>query len=293
MDLRLVGGAVVSGAYFGDRCSPVSTSALLVAELTNTEVFDNIPRMMKSALVPFLLSCAVYLGLGFAAAPSGDVPDLTALFGREFSLHWAALLPAAVILVLSMMRVSVKPAMAASIAVSVPVCLLLQHTAPAEILRMAFTGYRAADPEVAAMLNGGGIGSMLRSGGIVCISSSFSGIFRETGLLDGAKGAVEKLASRKGSYAAMLCTAAAAGVIACNQTLTIMLTSQLCGSLKKDKHSFALGLADTAVVVAPLVPWSIAGAVPLASVGAPLSGIWFACYLYLLPLWRLLRMKSL
>ena len=187
----------------------------------------------------------------------------------------------------------VKPAMAASIAVSVPVCLLLQHTAPAEILRMAFTGYRAADPEVAVMLNGGGISSMLRSGGIVCISSSFSGIFRETGLLDGAKGAVEKLASRKGSYAAMLCTAAVSGVIACNQTLTIMLTSQLCGSLNKDRHGFALGLADTAVVVAPLVPWSIAGSVPLASVGAPLSGIWFACYLYLLPLWRLLRMKSL
>ena len=293
VDLRLVGGAVLSGAYFGDRCSPVSTSALLVAELTNTVVFDNIPRMMKSALVPFLLSCAVYLGLGFAAAPSGDVPDLTALFGREFSLHWAALLPAAVILVLSMMRVSVKPAMAASIAVAVPVCLLLQHTAPAEILRMAFTGYRAADPEVAAMLNGGGISSMLRVGGIVCISSSFSGIFRETGLLDGVRGEVEKLASRMGPYAAMLCTAAVSGIIACNQTLSIMLTSQLCWSLNKDKHRFALGLADTAVVVAPLVPWSIAGSVPLASVGAPLSGIWFACYLYLLPLWRLLRMKSL
>ena len=91
----------------------------------------------------------------------------------------------------------------------------------------------------------------------------------------------------------MLLTSALSGIIACNQTLTIMLTSQLCGSLMKDRHNFALGLADTAVVVAPLVPWSIAGAVPLASVGAPLSGIWFACYLYFLPVWRLLRMNTL
>ena len=41
------------------------------------------------------------------------------------------------------------------------------------------------------------------------------------------------------------------------------------------------------VVVAPLVPWSIAGGVPLASIAAPTASIFFACYLYLLPLWRL------
>ena len=293
VDLRLMGGAVLSGAYFGDRCSPVSTSALLVAELTDTNVFDNIGRMMNTGLVPFILSSAVYLGLGFAAAPSGDVPDLTALFGREFVLHWAALLPAAVILVLSLLRVSVKPAMATSIAVSVPICLFLQHTAPQELIRMAFTGFRATDPEVGTMLNGGGIGSMLRSGGIICLSSSFSGIFRETGLLDGVRNAVEKLAGRIGPYAAMLCTSAASGMIACNQTLTIMLTAQLCESLKREKHDFAVGLEDTAVVIAPLIPWSIAGAVPLTSAGAPMSGIFFACYLYFLPLWRILRMNTL
>lgn len=56
----LVGGAVLSGIYFGDRCSPVSTSALLTADLTGTNLYDNIQRMMKSALVPFLLSLVFY-----------------------------------------------------------------------------------------------------------------------------------------------------------------------------------------------------------------------------------------
>ena len=292
VDLRLVGGAMLSGCYFGDRCSPVSTSALLVAELTKTVVFDNIGRMLKTALVPFLVSCAVYLLLGFTTAPSGEVPDLAAIFGREFRLHWAALLPAVVILLLSLLRVSVKPAMAASIAVSIPVCLFLQHAAPADLLQMSFTGYRAADPEVAAMLNGGGILSMVRSGGIICLSSSFSGIFRETGLLDGTKTAIEKLADRAGSFGAILCTAVAGSVIACNQTLSIMLTHQLCGSLVKDRNRFAVDLEDSAVVVAPMVPWSIASAVPLSSAGTPLSAIFFACFLYLLPLWRLIRQPS-
>ena len=64
MDPVLLGGAMLSGVYFGDRCSPVSTSALLVSELTETNIYDNIKRMLKTALVPFLLSCGVYAALG-------------------------------------------------------------------------------------------------------------------------------------------------------------------------------------------------------------------------------------
>ena len=71
MTLGLLGGAMLSGVYFGDRCSPVSTSALLVSELTETNIYDNIKRMLKTALVPFLLSCGVYAALGMAKSGSG------------------------------------------------------------------------------------------------------------------------------------------------------------------------------------------------------------------------------
>ena len=68
-----------------------------------------------------------------------------------------------------------------------------------------------------------------------------------------------------------------------------MLTSQLCANVESDRQRRAIDLEDTAVVVAPLIPWSIAGAVPLASVGAPEASLLFACLLYLLPLCRLVR----
>ena len=287
VDIRLIGGAVLSGVYFGDRCSPVSPSALLVAELTHTAVFDNIKRMLRSALVPFFLSCGVYGVLGLRCANGGALPDLRAAFGRCFALHPLALLPAAVILLLSAFRVNVKKAMLASIVTAIPLCLALQRAAPLDLLRAALTGYRAADAEIAAMLDGGGVLSMARVGGIVCLSSSYSGIFQKTGLLDGAKRGVEALAAKSTPFAAMLCTAVAGGMVACNQTLTTMLTHQLCGGLETDGGTLALDLEDTAVVVSPLIPWSIAGGVPLAAVGAPASAILFSCYLYLLPLWRL------
>jgi len=99
---------------------------------------------------------------------------------------------------------------------------------------------------------------------------------------------LKKLATHSNSFCATLLTSVLSSMIACNQTLAIMLTRQLCGDLYDDRERMAIDLEDTAVILSPLVPWSIAGGVPLTSVGAPTTALLFACYLYLLPLWRLL-----
>ena len=78
-------------------------------------------------------------------------------------------------------------------------------------------------------------------------------------------------------------------MIACNQTLAIILVNQLSSGVRSDSSVFANDLEDSAVVISPLVPWYIAGSVPLSVIGAPLSALLSACYLYLLPLWRLAR----
>lgn len=287
IDMLLVGGAVLSGTYFGDRCSPVSTSALLVSELTGTNIFRNIKGMIKTAMVPFLAACVVFLLLGMTTSHSGQVPDLRALFGREFVLNWVTLLPAAVILILSALQVKVKKAMIVSILTALPISVLLQGTGVQELPMLLLTGYQAADPELSGMINGGGLTSMVRVACIVSLSSTYSGIFRKTGLLDNIQHLIAKIARRTNPYTATLCTSIVAGMIACNQSLTILLTNQLCDGLEEDKEKFALDLENTAVVVAPLVPWSIAGGVVLSTIGAPTASILLTCFLYLLPLWRL------
>lgn len=292
IDLRLSGGAVLAGAFFGDRCSPVSTSALLVAGLTQTDIFDNIRRMLRTGLVPFLVSCLIYTVLGMFTAHTEETMDLWELFRSEFVLHWVLLLPPCVILLLSALRVNVKKAMIASILSAIPLCVLVQHLSLAQLLHIVIFGFQAADESLEPMINGGGILSMIRVAGIVCLSSSYSGIFQKTGLLDNARQAIEHFAGKTSSFAAVLLTSVLTGMIACNQTLTVMLTHQLCEKLEKDASNFANTLEDSAIVVAPLVPWSIAGGVPLSAVGAPSSAILFAFYLYLLPVWRLLFAKK-
>lgn len=287
----MTGGAILSGVYFGDRCSPVSTSALLVAELTETGIYTNIKNMIKSALAPFTITCILYLTVSIQLHGKTEMPDLGHAFGSEFRLSWIALLPAAVILLLSVMQAGVKIAMIASIVTAIPVCIGLQNMAFTELPELLLNGFHSTDVAVAAMLNGGGITSMLKVGAIVCISSSYSGIFQATGILNGFQKMVCLLANRTKPYFAVLVASILTSVMACNQTLAIMLTGQLCSRTEPDKLRFANNLEDSAVIIAPLVPWSIACAVPLTAAGAPGYSVLFAVFLYLLPLCDLVLKK--
>ena len=273
----LLGGAILSGAFFGDRCSPFSTSALLVSELTKTSIFDNIKNMLRSAWLPFLITCMLYGVLGFQFHSQAAQTDLTALFSREVTLHPAALLPAAVILILALMRIPVKYAMLASIITSLLVGSAIQHFTPGKLPALLLTGFHAADAEAAAFLNGGGICSMVKVAAIVCISSSYAGIFQSTGLLDGLKAGLVRLGAHITPFGAILLASVGTSMISCNQTLSIMLTDQLGRELEPDAGRMALDLENSAVVVAPLIPWSIAGAVPLSTVARtddqPLRGL--------------------
>ena len=288
----LAGGAILAGAYFGDRCSPVSTSALLVSDLTGTNIFKNIKLMLKTALVPFLVSCVIYTIIGMTFKTGAETANLRQLFAAEMSLHFSTLFPALVILFLSLLRVNVKIAMSISIITAVFVCILIQGNRIIEVLQFMVTGFSAKDAELAKLLNGGGILSMLRVMAIVCISSAYAGIFQVTGLLDPIKKIIIKINNKTSSYCGTLFSAIITSLVACSQTLTIMLTHQLNKDIEKNTQKLAIDLEDSAVVVAPLVPWSIAAAVPLASIGAPSSSILAAFFLFLLPVWRLISNTS-
>jgi len=285
----LTGGAVLAGAFFGDRCSPLSTSALLMGTLTRTAVVDNIPRMMRSSAVPFALTCAAYVALGLLAGNGGGAAadgEAVAGLAASYELSPWVLLPAALVLGLSALRVDVRLAMAAGVASAGVLACALQGMGPAEVARTCITGFAPTAPG-AQMLAGGGVTSMANVFAIVLVSSTYAGLFAQTRLLDGVQGALEALARRGGPFAAVLAASVGTSLVACNQTLAIMLSHQLCRDIEPRGGDLAAHLENTAVVIPALVPWSIAGAVPLATVGAPATSVFAAVYLWLLPLWNL------
>lgn len=281
------GGAILAGCFFGDRCSPMSTSALLVAELTGTTIFQNIPAMIKTSLLPFGVSCAVFLLAGFFGNAHGAAEDCVKLFAEHFKLSWLCALPAAVIILLSCFKVNVKITVTVSIVFSAAIAFFVQGAGWPEILSSALTGFKTSSAELSAMLSGGGASSMLSSVAIVSLTSCYSGIFEGTGLLNGSKSLISKLSKKTTAFAGVTGAALFTSLIGCNQALPIMLTHQLCSDGKSGDTRLATSLENTAVVIPPLIPWSIAGAIPLATAGAPAASILFACYLYLLPIWNL------
>ena len=269
LDPFWIGGAILSGIYFGDRCSPVSSSANLVCVLTKTDIYENIREMIKTSLVPFVATCILYYIVGRSMSAGSGRMDV-------------------IILVLSVFRVEVKKTMLISIVLAAFLSVVLQGRSFGEILQMCLTGYQANDPAISAMMNGGGLKSMIKVAAIVSLSSCYAGIFEGTGLLKPIQGKIEALSRKITPFGATFAVAAVASMIACNQTLSIMLTHQLCKEGNPDNKRFAIDLENTAVVLAPLVPWSIAGAVPLAAVGAPIASVAVASYLYILPIWSFL-----
>ena len=118
MPPAMVGGAILAGVYFGDRMSPVSTSALLVSVLTEVDLYTNIRNMAKSAALPFLISCVIYFALGEMLPDAAASAAASADFEELYIFSPILALPAVSILLLSFFRVPVKTNMAVSIALA-------------------------------------------------------------------------------------------------------------------------------------------------------------------------------
>lgn len=281
-------GAILSGSFFGDRWSPMSTSAHLVATITHTEIYSNLKTMLRTGAFPLAVTLLIYLLMG--SEPHTSDIHVLAVFERSFQLSWLCMLPAAVVLAMCLLRMDVKYTMIASTLAGVLLAAGLQKVPWSDIFLAMLRGFQPdGDAELSALLAGGGICSMVNVGMIVFISSSFSGVFEKTALLDGVGHVIEQLIKRTTRETAFLITSVIACMIACNQTLATLLTEQLVRPWMPDDSERASFLEDTSILIAPLFPWNIAGAVPLAVLGVGSSALPYACYLYLIPLWFLVR----
>ncbi|WP_195339693.1 Na+/H+ antiporter NhaC family protein [Fusobacterium sp. 1001295B_180824_G3] len=282
-----IGGAVLSGIYFGDRCSPMSTSALLISELTKTDLYKNIKLMIKTSIIPIIATCAFYLFLGFKSTSLEKSTDVTNIFNENYNLSIIVIIPAILIIILSMLKVNVKKTMAVSIIISFIIATFLQKENLSSLINYCIFGYYHSNEKLNLMMKGGGIVSMINVSLIVGISSSYSGIFKETKMLNALKFYLEKFSKKITSYFIIFLSAIISGVIACNQSLGIILTNELCGELV-EKQKMAIILENTIVFMAGLIPWNIAMEVPLKAIDIGIMSGVYAFYLYFLPLWNLI-----
>lgn len=287
VDPHLIAGAIIAGAYFGDRCSPMSSSAYLIATLTKTDLYTNIKNMMRTGIIPFALASLIYLGLSILYPVQITDRQLLTQLTQQFDLNPVVLLPAVIILSLAVLRVPIQRSMMLSIAAAVVLAITLQGYSILEVSQFAAFGFQLEDSPLQSMLVGGGIGSMAKVCGIVTISTAIAGILAGTDSLQIVQKQLGSVKSRGGLFLSTTLIGIATAAFGCSQTISILLTEQLVQpqyAKTLDADRLALDLENTVVVLAPLIPWNIAGLVPATVLMVDSHFIPYAVYLYLIPL---------
>lgn len=286
-------GAVYAGVYVGDRGSPSASSANLVAVVTGTDMRDNIRRMAKTSAVPFAACIVLYAALSVFFPLGHADSELLDGIGAAFRMSWLCLLPAAVMLILPFCRVSIALSMGVSIVLSFALSVLVQGNSFTQTLLIMLGGFRPDDAALAALFGGGGVTSMLEVCGILLVSGTYGGIFRESGLLEPTDRLLCRLTEKIGRYPTVLLTSLAACAVFCNQTIGVIMQDQLTASLYGDspeeREQKMIEMEDSVIVTAGLIPWCIACSVPLSMMGVGYGAALLGFYVWLLPLWRLLK----
>lgn len=294
VDPVLAAGAVMSGVYVGDRGSPAASSANLVSVLTHTDMRKNVREMLKCSIVPFGICCIIYALLSLRTPMESADTDVINMLGEEFELVWYCLIPAVLMLVLPFCGMSIKLSMAVSLLSSVAVAVFAQHADFSTCLKAMVTGYEAKNAELSPMLAGGGIMSMLEICGILTISCSYGGIFENTGLLAPVNDRIARASEKIGRFPVMLLLGAAVSALFCNQTVGTIMQSNLSAELygADENGDKMIDMENSVILEAALVPWCIASSVPLAMMGVGSRTLLLSFYLWLVPVWWLIRRKT-
>ncbi|MEG4347487.1 Na+/H+ antiporter NhaC family protein [Microcoleus sp. A003_D6] len=291
-----IAGAIIAGAYFGDRCSPMSSSANLIAAITRTDIYTNLKNMTVTAFLPLIVSSILYFILSLANPVQIAGNNLAFEISKAFNLNWITWLPALTILILCLLRVEVKIAMAVSVIAGSAIGIFVQGYSPIDILQFALTGFKLeSSSTLKDIVVGGGILSMVKVSTVVIVSTAFAGIFSGTRTLDFLQVYLNKARSRGDLFLATTAISILSAAFGCTQTIAILLTHQLVEEKYRkdglDDYQLAVDLENTAVVISPLIPWNIAGLVPATVLGVNSDFIPYAFYLYLIPLFNLIQMK--
>ena len=288
-NLAVTAGAIMSGIYFGERLSPASSSAALVAAVAGVDQRSFQVRMWKDTPVPFLLTLALYGGLSIWNPIQSVDAQVVAALEDGFSLSWITALPAAALLILPWVKISTIISITVSCVLAAGCALFVQGQSIGEMLYTCVFGYRPALPELVELMSGGGLISMISVCLIVVLSCAYSGMFNGTGLLAPVTNRVSALSKRIGLFGAHVVVSFVCCALFCNQTVGIVMSGQLLGEEYQHQGlppmELAANVGNSVVNLAGLVPWAIAASVPLTTMEVGSSILPLAFYLYLLPLW--------
>lgn len=292
--LPMVAGALVSGALFGDRSSPLAGSLNLNVAMTGTDL-----RRILSALAPTGITAAVltligYLtfGVGPAVESTGAGASMREAIGAHFVISPWLLLPPVLVLGLAFLRVPVRWALGLGILAGGALSVLVAGTSIMEPVRAALYGFasQAGDRTLDKVFSGGGLFPMWSQFALLLIAGAFSGIMEKSGMLSVVFAPlVEGTRRSLALVGSTMLVSTGVALVAANQALPIIITGRMLRPVY-DKagvsaNVLSRSLADSGTVLSGVIPWNLMGILAAAALGVPVRAfVPYAFFAFLLPL---------
>lgn len=272
-------GAVVSGAFFGDKVSPLSDTTNLAPAVTGTDVFSHIKNMMPTTIPAMLIALTIYLVAGFTlidgnGASFEKINAITAALDANFTITPWLLLPAALVIFLALKRMPPIPSLFAGVLAGAVAAMITQGAGVHELLTYANSGYsiETGISTIDSLLNRGGVQSMMWTISLVLIALGFGGALERTGCLETIINAImTKVSSFKGVQTAAVCTSVATNLVAGDPYLSIALPGRMYAPIYRGMGYSTLNLSraieEGGTLVSPLIPWNAGGAFVISALG--------------------------
>ena len=266
--LPYAAGAIVVGALVGDKLSPLSDTTIVAPSVCNVNIYDHIKSMLYTTLPCLVISLALYavLGLNFQqqnlAANENYLLILNTL-EANFKLNILLLLPPVVVLVLIFMKKPTIPVFGVGIILAMILSMGVQGNTVKQVLVACTAGLGKSTGVAAvdAMINRGGLLSMMPSVGLIIGAAIFSASLNSCGVFSMFLNSVEKYTTgRKSllffSYILHLILASLTGVYLVTFAIVGPLLAPLFDKFNLSRRNLSRMLEDTGTAFSPIVPWS-------------------------------------
>ena len=280
-------GAIVSGAYFGDKMSPLSDTTNLSPAVAGSELFSHIRHMTWVSVPSFIIALIIYAVLGFSmdspATSAIDLDEFTTALKSQFDIGVHLLIPLAILLFMAFKRIPALPTIFSGALIGAIFALLFQQDVVIKFADMpnssnamalatgaiqAFYGGYSANTGVEVidkLLNRGGMSSMIITVWLILSAMLMAGVFSRIGIFETISSALVRFTQKTGSLIAVtLSNCFIMNMIAGDQYVSIIVPGQIWRKEFEKRKLAAVNLSrcleDAGTLTSALIPWTTCGA---------------------------------
>lgn len=286
----ITAGAIVSGAFFGDKMSPLSDTTGIAASIVGIDLFDHIKNMMYTTIPAFIVSAIAFtlMSLGQDAASLDGIESFRSSILATDLVHPYSLLAFGVLILLSIRRIPAVLTLIYTSLASLLISKLHSSYSMGQLAKFFFDGFSmdGLSQDIGSLVSRGGISSMFFTMTIVILALSLGGLLFGLGIIPSILNSLNQvLDSPSRVSACVVATALGVNLIVGEQYLSILLAGKtfkpIYDQLGLHPKNLSRTLEDSGTVINPLVPWGVCGAFSTSMLGvATLAYLPFAIFCY-------------